>query len=670
MSILNVNQIQPVGGGNTITVSASDVNFSGNISIGSSFVGTASTATLATTAILANTATVATNAQGLTGTPDITVNNIQSGVVTATTFIGNGSGLTGVTASGSGINIKDSGSTVGVAATVDFGINLNVSPASAGIVTVTVGDTDFSIADKIVHTGDTNTAIRFPADDTVTVETGGAEKLRITGIGSVGIGTNNPSSNLQVINPLSGGNFSDIPVVSVKQLNIGEESLIQEWVSGTGNPLRVFSESTNDYGFGVFATVPEGSQEQAYAKFHGSGGEGIVFYTGSGTFQSSWARLRITSAGNLLVNTATSRSVMDHVGNGPTPKIQIEATNSNAIMSIISAGTADANRCGTINLGRHRNGTVGATPTIVNDNDALGAVVFSGGDGGDMLTAAAKIHAEVDGTPGANDMPGALVFSTTPDGQGHANNTERLRIDSDGAAFFKGVSSGSKATINLESTDPFIRLYDTDGTANRRKWDIRLIGAGGFEEIDFRTINDANNSFNSRMQIEYGGDVNISDGNLRVASGHGIDFSATADGSGTNTSELLDDYEEGSWTPNFTGVTYTPSIQFGRYTKIGRYVYCTITIDGSISSGGNNIGLEGLPFTAEDAGDNGQRSAWHPANGGHMVGLSINDARFRVNGSTMQGVKGATGNTTYMTGNQLTSGTFQFTGDFSYYTAQ
>ena len=186
MSILNVNQLQPIGGGNTITVSASDVNFSGNISIGSSFVGTASTATLATIS------------QGLTGTPDITVNNIQSGVVTATTFIGDGSGLTGVTASGSGINIKDSASTVGVAATVDFGTNLNVSPASAGIVTVTVGDTDFAIADKIIHTGDTNTAIRFPAADTITAETGGDERLRITSGGLIGIGTDNPSRKLHV----------------------------------------------------------------------------------------------------------------------------------------------------------------------------------------------------------------------------------------------------------------------------------------------------------------------------------------------------------------------------------------------------------------------------------------------------------------------------------------
>ena len=186
MSILNVNQIQPVGGGNTITVSASDVNFSGNISVGSNFIGI----------VTASTATVATNAQGLTGTPDITVNNIQSGVVTATTFIGDGSGLTGVTASGSGINIKDSGSTVGVAATVDFGTNLNVSPASAGIVTVTVGDTDFEIVDKIVHTGDTDTAIRFPAADTITAETAGSERFRITSGGNVGIGTDNPGTTL------------------------------------------------------------------------------------------------------------------------------------------------------------------------------------------------------------------------------------------------------------------------------------------------------------------------------------------------------------------------------------------------------------------------------------------------------------------------------------------
>ena len=133
------------------------------------------------------------NSTGLSGTP-----NIVAGVVTATTFIGDGSGLTGVTASGSGINVRDTGATVGVAATIDFGTNVNVSPASAGIVTVTVGDTDLEIVDKIVHTGNTNTALRFPADNTVTVETNGSEALRVDSSGNIGVGSTQPTALLDV----------------------------------------------------------------------------------------------------------------------------------------------------------------------------------------------------------------------------------------------------------------------------------------------------------------------------------------------------------------------------------------------------------------------------------------------------------------------------------------
>ena len=78
-------------------------------------------------------------------------------------------------------------------------INGNVTGNLTGTASNASGATgDFSIADKIVHTGDTNTAIRFPADDTVTVETAGSEKLRITGIGSVGIGIDDPQYKIHV----------------------------------------------------------------------------------------------------------------------------------------------------------------------------------------------------------------------------------------------------------------------------------------------------------------------------------------------------------------------------------------------------------------------------------------------------------------------------------------
>ena len=85
----------------------------------------------------ADTATTATNAQGLTGTPDITVNNVSAGIVTATSFSGDGSGLTGITASGSGVVVQHDGSVVGTAGTINFGTNLDVTAISAGIVTVT-----------------------------------------------------------------------------------------------------------------------------------------------------------------------------------------------------------------------------------------------------------------------------------------------------------------------------------------------------------------------------------------------------------------------------------------------------------------------------------------------------------------------------------------------------
>ena len=51
-----------------------------------------------------------------------------------------------------------------------------------------------SIADKIIHTGDTNNAIRFPAADTITAETSGIERVRIDSSGNIGVGTNSPTS--------------------------------------------------------------------------------------------------------------------------------------------------------------------------------------------------------------------------------------------------------------------------------------------------------------------------------------------------------------------------------------------------------------------------------------------------------------------------------------------
>ena len=67
---------------------------------------------------------------------------------------------------------------------------------SVGIITAR---SHVSIADKIIHTGDTNTAIRFPAADVVSFETGGNERVRITSGGSVGIGTDDPQQDIHIL---------------------------------------------------------------------------------------------------------------------------------------------------------------------------------------------------------------------------------------------------------------------------------------------------------------------------------------------------------------------------------------------------------------------------------------------------------------------------------------
>jgi hypothetical protein len=99
--------------------------------------------------------------------------------------------------------IADSTGVVTVASSVLTTTDINggtidgvtIGGASAGAITGTTitATGDVTIPDKIVHAGDTNTSIRFPADDTVTVETNGAERLRVTSTGNVGIGTTSPS---------------------------------------------------------------------------------------------------------------------------------------------------------------------------------------------------------------------------------------------------------------------------------------------------------------------------------------------------------------------------------------------------------------------------------------------------------------------------------------------
>jgi hypothetical protein len=95
-------------------------------------------------------------------------------------------------------------------------------------------------------------------------------------------------------------------------------------------------------------------------------------------------------------------------------------------------------------------------------------------------------------------------------------------------------------------------------------------------------------------------------GNLVIStSGKGIDFSATA---GTGTSELFDDYEEGTWTPvvadsSSGGNTGTAATAQGEYTKIGNLVYAKcalVNIDTTGLTSAATLFVQGLPYISVD----------------------------------------------------------------------
>jgi hypothetical protein len=102
--------------------------------------------------------------------------------------------------------------------------------------------------------------------------------------------------------------------------------------------------------------------------------------------------------------------------------------------------------------------------------------------------------------------------------------------------------------------------------------------------------------------------VTASTGNFVVGtSGQGIDFSATP---GAGTSELLNDYEEGTWTPavigSSTAGTATYGAQIGQYTKIGNRVYVNLTVSYSGGTGTGNLQISGLPFASNSTTNNYQ----------------------------------------------------------------
>ena len=191
------------------------------------------------------------------------------------------------------------------------------------------------------------------------------------------------------------------------------------------------------------------------------------------------ARLFVDASGRLLVGTSTSRAGWFNTS-GQDSLIQAETTTQNVFSGVQNSNSALGPW---ILLGKSRGTTAGAV-TVVQNNDPLGGITFQGADGTEMVDGC-RIQAFVDGTPGANDLPTRLVFSTTADGA--SSPTERMRIDSSGRLLV-GTSSASGNTLLQVNSDAIINGLTvgkgTSGLANNT--------AFGNQALNLITTGDSN----------------------------------------------------------------------------------------------------------------------------------------------------------------------------------
>ena len=219
-----------------------------------------------------------------------------------------------------------------------------------------------------------------------------------------------------------------------------------------------------------------------------------------------------------------------------------------------------------------------------------------------------------------------------------------LVISTAGAATFAGgiVQSGGQVTFNSGGTNTVATFTSTDSVAEIQMTDNN--GTAGIS-AEGSTFQVRPSGGAAKLSVAADGQVTIADGDLVIGtSGHGISFAATSDGGVSTPSELLDDYEEGTWTISFpmsTSGSYTARTGYtgAYYTKVGNLVtvFARFETLGESSPSGN-IRISGFPFNFINTA---------PSGGVNAMVFPILFRGYANSGNNMGGFFAPTPNTNY-----------------------
>jgi hypothetical protein len=356
---------------------------------------------------------------------------------------------------------------------------------------------------------------------------GGSEKMRLDSAGRLGLGTSSPSELLTVrttdngtaalfqgvlgdnlrglkialgakdtidnsvvyINAQQGSKGTlEFQTISQTRLAINELGRVGIGTTSPGHALHV--SNGNDSASGEFVGITIGGTNSANARTGSIIKDTTTFdliyknqnfssALGSHVFRNGPSEhARIDSSGRLLVGTSTAVAT-NAISNAITPYSQIVGAGI-AFSSFLNACYSNTVTVSAVNQLAKSRGALGLH-TVVQAGDRIGAYSFAGSDGTAFIEAA-RIEAAVDGTPGANDMPGRLVFSTTADGA--SSPTEGLRLTNDNVIAYNQPAPTSKsaaATLTIAELKTGIIQYT--GSAATLTLPTGTLSEGGFSGI-------------------------------------------------------------------------------------------------------------------------------------------------------------------------------------------
>ena len=332
--------------------------------------------------------------------------------------------------------------------------------------------------------------------------------------------------------------------------------------------------------------------------------DGDIFATGvttSTTFSGNFSGGTISGTTGTFTGDVDIADTIVHTGDTNT-KIRFPAADT------ISAETGGTERLRITSDGKvsvNHTATSGMAPLSVRNTDDDNINVFevyndNGNNSGGFSQAS-----DGDGTVFAKKNDGTLSVMFRSDGNSYLT----------GGAFGVGTASPSDNIHLAESgaTNNYIRFSNSNVSNG---WSVGAQSGGRFQIVQ--------NGVADRFFIESDGNVTVNSGNLIMGTaGKGIDFSAqtatSASGASTST-EVLDHYEEGTFTP------YSPSLTVeyssGHYIRIGSYVCASIRVKIPSNSNANNFVLDGLPFNCRSYSGTYHNGGYLMYSGGNSYGAA------------------------------------------------